>query len=285
VPLGERPAHASGTFDQEVDFLQQRGVDPGPTTGLLRRGFGLPPDQRLPCLSVRNDVSLLKLAEVALGGVENHFAGVQKAVAAGAPAGVNVGHLEAHLFSAVERRQPADRPGKAHREIGPTHGLGEGELADQLGPQVGEHLGCRTPLFGHLREDEPPFPGLADLQILNRHAAASGKALTGLGRLAILREGLLRGRALDFVGYVGLLPGDLPDNQGQSPWRAVGADLAEVQAVLLEPRSSQLPHLSEGRQDDIRRDLLDSDLKKGCLSHHAVAPSSAAFDGCWSGTG
>ena len=204
------------------------------------------------------------------GGAGDHVVtGAQDAMAARGVAARYVGKRHGHDVLAQKTADPADRTHERgvlvapalRAVVGPLQ-AGDGLLAQ--GRQDRGSRGRRDVLLG--KDVFTTVGVLATDQVLGSHTALAGKALGGLGGVAVGVEGdVSRGATLDLVNLIGR-GGDIGNERGKTTRARDHADLAVGQTGLVETLGDHGAKLLDGIVQRCGGHFLRTDLKQEILS-------------------
>ena len=204
------------------------------------------------------------------GGAGDHMVtGAQDAMTARGVAARHVGKRHRHDVLAQKAADPADRTNERgvlvtpalRAVVGPLQ-AGDGLLAQ--GRQDRGGRGGRNVLLG--KDVFATVGVLTTDQVLGSHTALAGKALGGLGGVAVGIEGDVgRGAALDLVNLIGR-SGDIGNERGKTTRARDHADLAVGQTGLVETLGDHGAKLLDGIVQRRGGHFLRTDLKQEILS-------------------
>ena len=195
--------------------------------------------------------------------------GAQNAMSARGVATRHVGKRHGHNILAQKAADPTDRTHKRSVLVAPALAAVVGPLqaGDSLLAQGRQDRGSRC--GGNVLLGEhilATVSVLATDQVLGSHTALAGKALGGLGGVAVGVEGNVgRGTALDLMDFIGR-GGDVGHERSQTTRARDHADLAVGQAGLVETLGNHGAKLLDGIVQRCRGHFLRTDLKQEILS-------------------
>ena len=221
----------------EVDNLLEDllgRIDMAAGTGSL--DLGDTGENRLATALGREHAGVLEHLLVGGGASDNVVTGAKHAMAARGIAARHVGKRHGHNVLAQKAADPTDRAHEGGVLVTPALRAVVGPLqaGDGLLAQSGQNRRSRCGRNILLGKDVLAAVGvLATDQILGSHTTLAGKALGGLGGVAIGVEGDVgRGTALDLVNLIGR-GGDVGNERSQATRARDHADLAVGQACIV----------------------------------------------------
>ena len=204
------------------------------------------------------------------GGAGDHMVtGAQDAMTARGVAARHIGKRHGHDVLAQKAADPADRTHERGVLVTPALRAVVGPLqaSDGLLAQGRQDRGGRGGRNVLLGKDVLATVGvLATHQVFGSHAALAGKALGGLGGVAVGVEGdVSRGATLDLVDLIGR-SGDIGNERGKTTRARNHADLAVGQTGLVETLGDHGAKLLDGIVQRRGGHFLRTDLKQEILS-------------------
>ena len=123
---------------------------------------------------------------------------------------------------AVQQDQAVYRADKLHVRVAPAHELRDWQFFQRLRDDFGQ-VGIERFAFLFKAGDEVlGFTVAGFLQLLEADARRAHESFERLGRLAFRVDAASHGRTFLLDDAIGLLRGDLADQQGQTAWRGIG---------------------------------------------------------------
>ena len=268
VLLGDGARRGKRELRQVYDLLDQ------PRIGQHRAPAGrgdlghLALDEAAPLVGIDDNERLLELFPVIPGVADRDRLRRVKAVPPGEVTAGDIAEGQRDDLPAEDGHDPVDRPHEADRLVHPAHALLEGDIGDQPGQYLGQHVGRGTALV--LSDGRHIFAliGLDPLEVLDGNALPPGKP-HGLFVGFSVRPQAYRYRRPDlFDGFGPLAFGHALDDQHEPSGGPQGSDGARVDAIRIQELLAEPPHRRQRRVDKSGRDLFRTNFKQQFFCHN-----------------
>jgi len=266
----ENAADRRRIFDEKGDGFQEIVGD----ERLAVHGGGDPlrlfPNDFFPFFRIDDHPGFPGLVQIISKVRDGKGTGAHEAVSPRGVAGLNVFDPDGDNLATVKGQEPMNRPGETELQIGPAHGLFEGDGHDEFGEQAGQH-------GGDIAAGDP-FPGAEVLALIRGDdfdfsqvdALSPGETHRRLGRISSLVEGGLAGRADLFDYLIFLSNRHIGDMEQEAPRRRHGGDRSEFNPFPVQCLADQLVHVGHGPGQKGGRNLFRADFKQQFFSHSLI---------------